>query len=60
VLELQEALEQGRPTFPGADYGRATLEVCLAIYESSREHREINMKYQSASPIQVPVAAVGR
>ncbi len=59
ALELQEALEQGRPTFPGADYGRATLEVCLAIYQSSREHREITMKYQSPSPIQAP-AAVAR
>lgn len=59
LLELQEALEQNRPTFPGADFGRATLEVCLGIYQSSREHREISMEYQSPSPIQVPAGVAG-
>ncbi len=56
VAELKAALEGNRPVFPGADWGRATLETCVAILESSREHREIQLRHQTPSPIQVPVA----
>jgi len=42
-----EAWSQDRP-LPMHDgrWGKATLEVCLAILESTREHREVPLKYQ--------------
>lgn len=54
LQELMAALDENRPTFPGADFGCASLEACLAVIQSSREKREILLQYQSVSPIQVP------
>jgi phthalate 4,5-cis-dihydrodiol dehydrogenase len=46
LLELLEALERDRPTLLDARWGMATTEVCLAILQSSRERREIQLAHQ--------------
>jgi phthalate 4,5-cis-dihydrodiol dehydrogenase len=47
LLELVRALAEGRPPFLDAAWGRATLEVCVAILESSQRNREVTLAYQS-------------
>jgi hypothetical protein len=49
LIELRDALAAGRPVFPDGSWGRATLEVCLGILASSREHREITLARQVPS-----------
>lgn len=49
LTELRDALATGRPVFPDGRWGRATLEVCLGILDSSREHREISLSRQVPS-----------
>lgn len=49
LIELRDALATGRPVFPDGTWGRATLEVCLGILDSSREHREIALTRQVPS-----------
>jgi phthalate 4,5-cis-dihydrodiol dehydrogenase len=49
LIELRDALAAGRPVFPDGIWGRATLEVCLGILDSSREHREITLSRQVPS-----------
>ncbi len=46
LLELSHAIEEGREPFLDAEWGRATLEVCVAILDSSREDREIALRHQ--------------
>jgi phthalate 4,5-cis-dihydrodiol dehydrogenase len=46
LLELSQALEEGREPFLDAEWGRATLEACVAILDSSREDREIALHHQ--------------
>jgi phthalate 4,5-cis-dihydrodiol dehydrogenase len=48
LLELADALKEGREPFLDAAWGRATLEICVAILESSHEDREIELSYQVA------------
>lgn len=48
--ELYEAVVNGRPLLHGGRWGMATLEVSLAIMQSSREHRDIEMKHQVPVP----------
>jgi phthalate 4,5-cis-dihydrodiol dehydrogenase len=47
LLELADAIEQQRKPFLDAHWGRATLEVCVAMLDSSRENREINLSRQA-------------
>lgn len=49
VVELRDALAAGRTVFPDGKWGRATLEVCLAILDSSRQRREITLSRQVPS-----------
>jgi phthalate 4,5-cis-dihydrodiol dehydrogenase len=49
LVELRDALAAGRPAFPDGRWGRATLEVCLGILDSSRQHREIMLERQVPS-----------
>jgi phthalate 4,5-cis-dihydrodiol dehydrogenase len=44
--ELQQAIRQDRPPFPDGRWGKATLEVCLAMLQSSSERREIALSHQ--------------
>ena len=50
LLELGDALATGRPAFPDGRWGKATLEVCLAILESSRDGRLHQMHHQGTVP----------
>jgi phthalate 4,5-cis-dihydrodiol dehydrogenase len=50
LVELAEAVESGRPAFPGGEWGKATLEVCLGILESSRTGREVELHHQVEMP----------
>jgi phthalate 4,5-cis-dihydrodiol dehydrogenase len=44
--EIYEAVVHGKPIFHNGRWGQATLEVCLAIYQSARDHRDVMLKYQ--------------
>jgi len=46
LMELSDALAQGRQPYLDAAWGRATLEVCVAILESSAQRREIELVHQ--------------
>lgn len=50
LIELRDALAQSRPVFPDGRWGRATLEVCMGMLESSRAHREISLSLQTPVP----------
>ena len=49
LVELMAALSSGRAAFPDGKWGRATLEVCLGILQSSRTRREIALTLQVPS-----------
>jgi phthalate 4,5-cis-dihydrodiol dehydrogenase len=40
-LELRDALAESRDVFPNGEWGKANLEICLAIVQSARESRDI-------------------
>ena len=44
--ELLAAIEEGKPVIRDGRWGKATLEVCLAILQSSRERREVFVSHQ--------------
>jgi len=46
MRELYDSVVNDRPAFHDGRWGEATLEVCLAILESSSTHQEIQMKHQ--------------
>jgi phthalate 4,5-cis-dihydrodiol dehydrogenase len=46
LRELYEGVVNGRPVFHDGRWGEATLEVCLAILESTARHQEIRMRHQ--------------
>ncbi len=46
LRELHQAVVQDRPAFPDGRWGKATLEVCIAMLQSSKERREIALKHQ--------------
>ena len=48
--ELYDALVYGKPLLHSGRWGLATLEVCLAIMQSTTEHRDILMQHQVAVP----------
>jgi phthalate 4,5-cis-dihydrodiol dehydrogenase len=50
LRELHEAITQGRDVFPDGNWGKATLEVCLAIMASSQDGRTRRMRHQVAAP----------
>ena len=41
LMELRDALREGRRVFPDGEWGRATLAVCLGILDSARTKREV-------------------
>jgi len=51
LRELRAAMDEGRPVFPNHLWGRASLEACMAVIQSSRENREIELRYQVPSPV---------
>ena len=50
IDELCEAVLDGKPTLHDGRWGMATLEVCLAMVASAREHRDIPLEHQVAVP----------
>jgi phthalate 4,5-cis-dihydrodiol dehydrogenase len=50
LKELADAAAEGRPAFPDGRWGKATLEVCLAIMASSKSHRIRRMRHQVPAP----------
>jgi predicted dehydrogenase len=48
LMELYQAIVDDRPVFHDGRWGAATLEVCLAILESSRQRKEILLTQQVA------------
>ena len=46
INELCDAIFLDRPALHSGEWGMATMEVCLAMLQSSREGREILLKYQ--------------
>jgi phthalate 4,5-cis-dihydrodiol dehydrogenase len=49
LRELYESVAQDRPAFPDGRWGKATLEVCIAMLQSSEQHREITLAHQTPS-----------
>ena len=50
LFDLYKAISEDRPTTLDVRWGMATAEVCLAILQSSREHRDIMLAHQTESP----------
>jgi phthalate 4,5-cis-dihydrodiol dehydrogenase len=50
IEELYNAVIHNRPIFHDGRWGEATLEVCLAILDSSRQRKEILLSHQVPSP----------
>ena len=48
--ELRDALDEDRATFPNQRWGMASLEVALAILQSSRERRDVPLSLQVPVP----------
>jgi phthalate 4,5-cis-dihydrodiol dehydrogenase len=46
LTELSEAVAGDRPVFPDGRWGMASLEVCLAMLQSSNERREVVLSHQ--------------
>lgn len=51
LVELYDAIKHDRPSFPDARWGMATLEVCLAMLQSSQAGREVQLAHQVPSPV---------
>ena len=50
LIELRDALQEKRDVFPNGEWGKANLEICLAILRSAREQRDIALAHQ-ISPV---------
>lgn len=50
LIELYQGLVEERPVFPDGNWGKATLEVCLAMLKSSADKQEIYLKHQVPCP----------
>jgi len=53
LIELRDALREDRDVFPNGEWGKANLEICLALHRSAREGKDVELKFQglvSASP----------
>jgi len=48
--DFREAVTNDKPVPHDGKWGKATLETCLAILQSSRERREITLSHQVLSP----------
>lgn len=52
-LEVRDALQAKRPGFPDGHWAKTTLEICLAILESSRCGQEVRLQ-SIASQTEIP------
>lgn len=51
LVELAGAVLDGRKPLLDADWARASIEVCTAMLQSSKERREIPLSHQVPSPV---------
>ena len=49
IDELYDAVVNGKPPLHGGEWGMATLEVCLAMLESSKLQRDVELRHQPKS-----------
>ena len=47
LIELRDAIREERDVFPNGEWGKANLEICLAILKSSREGGDIALRFQA-------------
>ena len=57
LIELRNSIAEKRPVFPDGRWGRATLEVCLAIRELSQQRQVVELQRQVAVATIVPINA---
>ncbi|MCH8940219.1 MAG: gfo/Idh/MocA family oxidoreductase, partial [Chloroflexi bacterium] len=50
LLKLYNAVRHNAPLVHTARWGKATVEVCLAILESSKTHKEVTLHHQVETP----------
>lgn len=50
LRELYDAVAQNRPVFPDGRWGKATLEVCLALLRSSQQRSDVALAHQVPAP----------
>jgi len=48
LKKLYQAVVENKPAFSDGRWGKASFEVILAIYQSSREKKQVALKYQTA------------
>jgi hypothetical protein len=46
LMELYDSVVLDKPVYHDGRWGMATLEVCLALFESSRQHRQVELTHQ--------------
>jgi phthalate 4,5-cis-dihydrodiol dehydrogenase len=49
LIELRDALAEDRDVFPNGEWGKANLEICLAMLASAREGRDVVLHHQISS-----------
>jgi phthalate 4,5-cis-dihydrodiol dehydrogenase len=49
LMELRDALRDNRDVFPNGAWGKANLEICLAVLQSAREGRDVDLQHQVSS-----------
>ena len=50
LLEIYNAVRFGKPVYHSGEWGMATLEVVMAIYESSKTHKDVLLTHQVEMP----------
>ncbi len=46
LIELRDALRENRDVFPNGEWGKANLEICLALDRSAREGKDVALNFQ--------------
>nr|TFG54991.1 MAG: hypothetical protein E4H34_01405 [Hyphomicrobiales bacterium] len=46
LTELRDALHENRDVFPNGEWGKANLEICLALHRSRRERKDVPLSFQ--------------
>jgi phthalate 4,5-cis-dihydrodiol dehydrogenase len=49
LMDLYNGIVHGKPIFHDGRWGKATLEICLAILESARDGKEIKLSHQTVT-----------
>lgn len=49
LIELRDALRENRDVFPNGEWGKANLEICLALNYSARMGRNVALKHQATN-----------